>query len=198
MVPLLFNEVDPFVCPSVIEPVAVVFDRLITGLSFCPVTVTDTVSVTMPPCPSSMARVNVSTAVCPLARYCADVLGRLYVQPTVPLSELGLSLTEPSVSVPPNEPVLPVTVTECVSIRSASVKAITPVLLNVGIEASSVNAPIASVRPTSMTATSLIPVTVTDTCLSTVPPWPSSIVTVNVSTAVFPLARYWAEVLGRL
>ena len=64
MVPLLFNEEVPLlVWPSVIEPVAVVFDRLMTGLSFCPVTVTDTVSVTMPPCPSLMERVNVSTAV---------------------------------------------------------------------------------------------------------------------------------------
>ena len=133
-----------------------------------------------------------------MARYCADVLGRLYVQPTVPVSVLGLSLTEPSVSVPPSEPDAFTDDTVWVSIRSASVNAITPVLLSVGMEASSVTAPIASVRPTSMTARSFTPVTVTDTCLSTVPPWPSLIVTVNVSTAACPLARYWAEVLGRL
>ena len=42
------------------------------------------------------------------------------------------------------------------------------------------------------TGTSLVPVIVT------VPPWPSSSVTVNTSVAVSPAARYWVALLATL
>ena len=47
-----------------------------------------------------------------------------------------------------------------------------------------------------MVGASLVPVTVTVTSCATVPPWSSSIVTVNVSVAVWPTARYCVALLA--
>ena len=117
--------------------------------SLVPVTVTVTTWLTVPPWPSLMRdgealgrglahrqvlRGAVGHGVGPAHR--ARLVGR------------GLPLTAPSVSVPPSVLVpAAATLAVCMSIRSTSLKAIVPVSLSVGVVASSVTAPIASVSP---------------------------------------------------
>ena len=55
-----------------------------------------------------------------------------------------------------------------------------------------------SLAPTVMAGASFVPVIVTVTSCSTVPPLPSSAVTVKVSVAVWPAARYCVALLATL
>ena len=69
------------------------------------------------------------------------------------------------------------------------------VVLRVGALASSVSVPF----PTALTVgSSFVPVIVTVTSWSTVPPLPSSAVMVKVSVAVWPAARYCVALLATL
>ena len=93
---------------------------------------------------------------------------------------------------------MPVTVAVWTSIRSASLKLMTPLSLSVAIEVPSVTAPMKSEPASVMVGVSFVPITVTLTVSLTVPPLPSLTVTVKDSVAVWPLARYCADELGRL
>ena len=116
----------------------------------------------------------------------------------MPPSDPASSETAANFNVPPSDPLSFDADTEWTSIRSMSLKAMTPVSLKVGFVTSSLISPIELVRPALITGPSFAPVTVTVTNWSTVAPWPSSMVTVNVSTAVCPSARYWADAFGTL
>ena len=75
-----------------------------------------------------------------------------------------------------------VTLTECVSLRSTSAKAIEPDAVSGAVEpvvlAASLNAPLAVVGPATMVGWSLVPVTVTTTSCVVDPPWVSATCTV--------------------
>ena len=90
---------------------------------------------------------------------------------------------------------VPVALTRCTSFRSTSVNVRLPlsVRLPAGVPCS-VTAPVTSVADTI--GASLVPVMVTSTRWATVPPWPSLIVTVNFSVAVWPTARYCVALLA--
>ena len=105
------------------------------------------------------------------------------------MAAFAASLTAPSVSVPPSVPPALTADTVCESERSTSENAISPLSLSVGMLASSVMLPRESVRTALMRGVSLAPVTVTEMDCFTEEPWLSLIVTTNVSTAVWPLAR---------
>ena len=113
----------------------------------------------------------------------------------------AVSLAAPSVSVPPQRAAASgrdQLVAVCTSIRSTSLKAIVPVSRQRRSRPqSSVTAPAASSAPL-MVGASLVPVTVTVTSCEAVPPWPSLTVTVNVSVAVWPTARYCVRAVGDL
>ena len=102
---------------------------------------------------------------------------------TEPFAASAASFTGASVKVPPNVPPTLATAVVWPSLRSTSLKAITPLLFNEAIVTlvSSVMSPMASVSATLMVGPSLVPVTVTVTTWLTEPPWPSSILTVKVS-----------------
>src|SRR5438105_3547676 len=82
------------------------------------------------------------------------------------------------------------------SVGSRSLKAIVPVSDRLGVVASSVTAPSASVLLLLIVGGLRVPVvTAVQTCALPLPLWPSLMVTVNFSVAVWPAARYWVAAL---
>ena len=86
--------------------------------------------------------------------------------------------------------------TSTASLVSRSVKLSAPLSVSVAAPLPSVLAP--AVSPIVSVGWSLLPVTVTVISCWTVPPWPSLIVTVNFSVAIWPAARYCVALLATL